>query len=955
MNTEQTKLYSRQIGAVGSNTMNKLLNMKVCLVGAGAVGQETIKCLSLLGIQQLHIYDPTIITKKIKNSIYYCKDQTQPLGKNGQLLSLELNSNVDAINITKFNLNYLITNQIDCVILTNQLFNGNKKMNILGIEDFCCKNKIKFIVGINYELYGYITTNFSNHTILDIDGEPCESGYIEKFSIENNVISIDIEKIDKNLLSNKVKLVSGSNEIIGTVINSSLTNVKLDYSSIIQLFLENNNNIRLVEYKESITGSHRSINQKINEKDYKYISLSTSFSSNTSDTEYTNFTKYLMNPSLNSIYNEYANLTFFVLSSIIAGIISHEVIKITGKYTPLDNDIFFDLSELRGKDKYSSSYSNKNAMILDKSLIKKIRKQNIFMIGAGALGCEISKNLGMLDFCTGIKSELHITDMDTIELSNLNRQFLFRNDSIGKNKSSEIVHRLSEYTPDMKTRAYIHPVGKDNEKIFNSVFWKNKSILINALDNVEARKYVDSKCVEHKKPLFESGTLGTKCNTQIIIPHKTATYSEVNDLEDKSIPMCTIRSFPNKIEHCIEWGLEIFNNIITQPIQDINKFINNRAEFMAELVNNENSYLVKSRIDILDRYLSLYCSKSMDEFIQCAYFLYNKYFTEPIHDILHTFPIDLKDENGNAYWSGKKLKPDIIDYKTGGYQFTKELYNVLHHKFKLESWNDAIYRKIVENEVAKEYVCKLLKIDEIKDEINVEYDIDINNCIQKLFKKTEYNNLLDKSDNIYNIEYDKDNDILLNLMSSISNLRANIYHIDEVSNLDIKLISGRIIPALCTTTTVIAGFVVIEILKYLSDISSSDSNINLGINQFLLFDSQRPKVTYNNMFSSIYGMKIKTIPYKYDTWSSVNISCSKDSCSNLLEIVDILKDTYKINVNMLTVNNKIIYNSSRIVNKSVYVLFNELNKDLCENIIINICSIDESGIPVLIPPLILTI
>ena len=103
----------------------------------------------------------------------------------------------------------------------------------------------------------------------------------------------------------------------------------------------------------------------------------------------------------------------------------------------------------------------------------------------------------------------------------------------------------------------------------------------------------------------------------------------------------------------------------------------------------------------------------MDEFIQCAYFLYNKYFTEPIHDILHTFPIDLKDENGNAYWSGKKLKPDIIDYKTGGYQFTKELYNVLHHKFKLESWNDAIYRKIVENEVSKEYVCKLLKIDEI--------------------------------------------------------------------------------------------------------------------------------------------------------------------------------------------------------------------------------------------------
>ena len=192
-------------------------------------------------------------------------------------------------------------------------------------------------------------------------------------------------------------------------------------------------------------------------------------------------------------------------------------------------------------------------------------------------------------------------------------------------------------------------------------------------------------------------------------------------------------------------------------------------------------------------------------------------------------------------------------------------------------------------------------------------------------------------------------------MSSISNLRAKIYHIDEVSNLDIKLISGRIIPALCTTTTVIAGFVIIEILKYLSDISSSDSNINLGINQFLLFDSQKPKITYDNMFSPTYGMKIKTIPYKYDTWSSVNISCSKDSCSNLLEIVDILRDTYKINVDMLTTDNKIIYNSRHVENKSIYVLYNEINKDLCENIIINISSIDESGIPVLIPPVILTV
>ena len=79
-------------------------------------------------------------------------------------------------------------------------------------------------------------------------------------------------------------------------------------------------------------------------------------------------------------------------------------------------------------------------------------------------------------------------------------------------------------------------------------------------------------------------------------------------------------------------------------------------------------------------------------------------------------------------------------------------------------------------------------------------------------------------------------------MSQLSNTRAKIYSIDTVDRLDIKLISGKIIPALSTTTTAISGFVVLEIIKYFNDIHlkkyvPSDININLGNNQYILFDS----------------------------------------------------------------------------------------------------------------------
>ncbi len=43
---------------------------------------------------------------------------------------------------------------------------------------------------------------------------------------------------------------------------------------------------------------------------------------------------------------------------------------------------------------------------------------------------------------------------------------------------------------------------------------------------MQARLYVDSRCVFYRKPLMESGTLGTKANTQIIIPFQTESYGD---------------------------------------------------------------------------------------------------------------------------------------------------------------------------------------------------------------------------------------------------------------------------------------------------------------------------------------------------------------------------------------------------------------------------------------------
>jgi molybdopterin/thiamine biosynthesis adenylyltransferase len=63
---------------------------------------------------------------------------------------------------------------------------------------------------------------------------------------------------------------------------------------------------------------------------------------------------------------------------------------------------------------------------------------------------------------------------------------------------------------------------------------------------------MDQRCVFYNKPLLESGTLGTKGNVQVVVPHVTESYASSQDPPEKETPSCTVKNFPNAIQHTIE-------------------------------------------------------------------------------------------------------------------------------------------------------------------------------------------------------------------------------------------------------------------------------------------------------------------------------------------------------------------------------------------------------------------
>ncbi|KAI0483176.1 NEDD8-activating enzyme E1 catalytic subunit [Xylariaceae sp. FL0804] len=178
----------------------------------------------------------------------------------------------------------------------------------------------------------------------------------------------------------------------------------------------------------------------------------------------------------------------------------------------------------------------------------------ILVIGAGGLGCEILKNLALSGF-----KDIHVIDMDTIDISNLNRQFLFRQADVGKFKAEVAAAFVERRVKGVKITPHNCRIQE-----FDEDFYMQFQLVVCGLDSIEARRWINATLVnmvdmenqDSLKPLIDGGTEGFKGQTRVIFPTLTPCIECQLDLYTPraAVPLCTLATIPRQPEHCIEWA-----------------------------------------------------------------------------------------------------------------------------------------------------------------------------------------------------------------------------------------------------------------------------------------------------------------------------------------------------------------------------------------------------------------
>ena len=718
MNKDEELLYSRQIAAYGSNAMNKISQLKILIYGIRGLGIEISKNIILAGPKKVTIFDNNLITIKDLCSNFYISEED--IGQRRDEVSLkklkELNPAVECNFLKDSNNNFSEIIEGYDIFVSTEIMEIDE---IKNLSEICHKKKKGFIYSLVFGLTFFCFVDFGEHIIKNSNNSESKKYFIKtitkgkntQITIDNEFDILELNEGDfvlfkdikgmKELLDLKKRKISkiedntfeieeDSNKyedyIQGGIVEEIVEDIYIHNEDLKNLlFLPTNGEIIYPINKELnlhlgflTLHEYYKIYKKLPDNNIEDINNIIMLTKRIFEKNDKNWCKHLNleEEYLKDIF-KYSACQISPVCSYGGGVVSQEIIKYIGIYNPINQWFRADFIPILDKSinhkntKKGTRYDDQIS-IFGYETQKKLENLNIFMIGAGAVGCELLKNFSMMGICTDPNSLLIVTDHDRIEKSNLSRQFLFRENDISKLKSECAIKSIKRMNKDINCKFMEELVSEKTENIFNKEFFGKQKAVILAVDNFEARTYISEKCELYNIPYFNCGTEGPYANVEAYIPGKTQKASYPKNYK-KIVPPCTLKMFPSSINHCVLWSLDHFEKIFNKNIKYAKMMKNDINKFYEEMDKTEDLRLQFKKIKKFFKILKIADNQNFETCIKYSFKKFCKFYIHNINDILRCYPQDyINKDTGLKFWTGNKIMPhplkfDINDDKFLGF------------------------------------------------------------------------------------------------------------------------------------------------------------------------------------------------------------------------------------------------------------------------------------------------